>query len=57
MVIVVRSVFDEVNKCYLEVFLDKCLYNIYMLEYDRIDISEVIHVNKTNGLRDCIVCY
>ena len=57
MVIVVRSVFDEVNKCYLEVFLDECLYNIYMLEYDRIDISEVIHVNKTNGLRGCIVCY
>ena len=28
-----------------------------MLEYDRIDISEVIDVNKINVLRECIICY
>ena len=28
-----------------------------MLEYDRIDISEEIDVNKTNLLRECDICH
>ena len=28
-----------------------------MLEYDRIDVYEGIDVNKTDGLRECIVCH
>ena len=28
-----------------------------MLEYDRIDVSEGIGTNKTNGLRGCIICH
>ena len=28
-----------------------------MLEYDRIEVSEGIDVNKTDGLRDCIICH
>ena len=28
-----------------------------MLEYDRIDISEVIDVNKTSLLKECDVCH
>ena len=28
-----------------------------MLEYDRIDVSEGIDVNKTNGLRQGIICH
>ena len=28
-----------------------------MLEYDRIDISEGIHVNKTNLSKECDICY
>ena len=28
-----------------------------MLEYDRIDISEGIDVNKTNLLKECDICY
>ena len=28
-----------------------------MLEYDRIDTSERVDVNKTNGLRGCIICH
>ena len=28
MIIVVRSVFDEGNKYYLQVFLDDCLYKL-----------------------------
>ena len=28
-----------------------------MLEYERIDMSERIDVNKTNGLQECIICH
>ena len=28
-----------------------------MLEYDRIDISEGININKTNASRDCDICH
>ena len=28
-----------------------------ILEYDRIDISEEIDVNKTNALKECDICY
>ena len=28
-----------------------------MLEYDKIDLSEGIDANKTNGLCECIVCH
>ena len=39
MTIVVRSVFQEGNNYYPQVFLDERLYD---LEYDKIDISERI---------------
>ena len=47
MIIVVRSVFHEGNNCYSQAFLGECLYNLKMLEYDKIDVSEEINVNKT----------
>ena len=28
-----------------------------MLEYDRIDISEGIYVNKTSALKECYICH
>ena len=28
-----------------------------MLEYDRIDVSKRTDVNKTDGLRECIICH
>ena len=28
-----------------------------MLEYDRIDISEGIDINKTNALKECNICH
>ena len=28
-----------------------------MLEYDRIDISERIDINKTNASKECIICH
>ena len=32
------------------------LYELKMLEYDRIDISEGIDVNKTNASKKCDIC-
>ena len=28
-----------------------------MLEYDRIDISEGIYINKTNASKECDICH
>ena len=62
MTITIRSAFEKDGKLYPQVFLDDTLYElnihvwktlvakqrIKMLEYDRINISEDIDVNKTN---------
>ena len=51
MTITIRSVFEEDGNLYPQVLLDDTLYelNIWkMLEYERLDISEGIGVNKTN---------
>ena len=52
MAIVVRSVFQQDGKYYPQVFLDECLYELQMLEYDRIDISEGIDINETNASKE-----
>ena len=44
LTIIVRSVFEDEGKFYPQNYLDGCL-----VEYDRIDISEGIDVNKTNA--------
>ena len=31
--------------------------NYKMLEYDRIDISEAIDINKTNASKECDICH
>ena len=41
---IVRSVFEEDGKCYPQVFLHECLYELQMVEYDRTDISEEIDI-------------
>ena len=46
MTIVIRSIFQGNGKYYPQVFLDECLYELQMLNYDRIDISEGIDINK-----------
>ena len=48
MAIIIRSVFEEDGKFYLQILLDEFLYELQMLEYNRIDISEGIYINKTN---------
>ena len=68
MTIIIRSVFEEDGKLYPQVFLDDTLYElstqnvnckqyIKMLEYDRIDISEGIDINKTNLSKECDICH
>ena len=60
MIITIRAVFKEDGKLYPQVFLDHILYQLNvekMLEYDRIDISEGIVVNKTNLSKECDICY
>ena len=57
MTIIIRFVFEEDGKLYLQLFLDNTFYelNIFkMLEYDRIDISEGVDVNKTSLSKDVI---
>ena len=71
MTIYIRSVFEEDGKLYLQVFLDDTLYElniralktlvakwrIKMLEYDRINISEGIDVNKTDLSKEYNTCH
>ena len=54
MTIVIRSVFEEDGKFYPQIYLGECLHELWMLEYDRIDISEGIDIDKTNGLKEFI---
>ena len=56
-VIVAMYHFHEGNKYYTQDFLDKCLYKLSMLKYDRVDVFKGIDVNKTNGLREFIICH
>ena len=48
MTITIRSVFEEDSNFYPQLFLDDTFYELNMLEYEKIDISEGIDVNKTN---------
>ena len=57
LTIVVRSVFHEDNKYYPKNFFNKYLYELEMLEYDKIDISKGIDVNKTNLSKECDICH
>ena len=56
MTIVVKSVFEEDGEYYLQVYLDECLYDLKMLQYNRIDISEGIDINKTSASKRCDIC-
>ena len=57
MTIVVRSVFEEKGEFYPQIYLDECLYELQMLEYNKIDISEGIDINKTNASKECKICH
>ena len=55
--VIVRCIFEEYGKFYPQLYLDDCLYEGQMLEYNRIDISEGIDVNKTNASKECDICH
>ena len=54
VIIVVRAIFHEGNKIYVQVFLDECLYkllkNIKILYYGRIHVSE-------GASKQCDMCH
>ena len=60
LTIIVTCIFEEDGKFYPQFYLDDCLYelrvanNLQVLEFDRIDISEEIDVNKTNVSKNVI---
>ena len=45
------------NHYYYKVFLEKYPYNIKMLYFDKIDVSESIDVNQTSSSKECISCH
>ena len=49
MTICIRSIFEKNGKLYPQVFLDDTLYELNLLAYDRIGISEGIDVIKDNS--------
>ena len=43
---------------YLKIMIiDKFLYELQMLYYDKIDISKGIDINKTSASKDCCICH
>ena len=58
LTIIIRNIFEKDDKYYPQIFLDACLYEMEMLEYDSIDISERIDINKSNDKsKECDTCY
>ena len=57
MTIIIRFVFEENGKFYPHIVLDEYLYELQMLDYDRIDISEEININNTNASKECKICH
>ena len=53
LTVIIRSIFEEDGKYHPQSFFDECLYEVQMLEYDRIDISKGIDINKINGSKEC----
>ena len=45
------------GKFYPQVYLDECLYELQMLEYDRIDILGGIDISKTNASKERKICH
>ena len=63
--IVIKSLIEKDYKFYPEISLNHLSYEISlvqrtyknMLEYDRIDLSKGIDVNKTSNSRECSFCH
>ena len=58
LVIIIRFVFQEDKKYYPQVFLDECLYELLILEYDRINLSDWTDLEKkTHASKQCDNCH
>ena len=60
MTIIIRSVLEKDGKLYLQVFFRwyfVWIKYMKMLEYNKIDISVEIDVNKTNLSKECDICH
>ena len=57
MTIIIRSVFEEDGKLYTTFFRRHFALIIKMLQYERIDVSEGIDVNKTSLSKECELCH
>ena len=55
LTIIVRSVFEQDDRYYPQVFSDDCLYELQMIQYERVDISEGIDINKLNKPKECMI--
>ena len=44
LTIIVRSVFKKDGKYYPQISLDECLYELQMIQHERIDVSEGIDI-------------
>ena len=50
--IVISYVFEDDSKYYPQTFLNDCVYEL-LYDYDKIDISEGIDINKTIASKEC----
>ena len=57
MIIVVTAIFHDGSKYYPRAFLDESLFKLWMLEFDRNEVSQGIDFNKTDGLHECIISH
>ena len=49
------SVFQEDKKYYPQVFLDECLYELLILEYDRINLSDWTDLEKKHTHQNNVI--
>ena len=55
MTIIIRSVFEEGGKLHPQVFLRwRSVWIIKMLQYEKIDVSEGIDINKASASKECM---
>ena len=55
--IVLRLVLHENNTYHAQVFLDECLYKLWKIYYDRIEVPEEIDINETSRAKECEICH
>ena len=59
MTVIIRSVFEEDSKLYLQLFFRGHFVwvSVKILQYEKTDASEGIDVNKTSTSKECELCH